>query len=160
MLAMRKAFDMAGSSMTSSASFFGVKCDRSYFQNAMGIAVGWGGMQRKDALYLPGKVAKNDGKTAYTITVPKAVPVGGFWSVTIYNNKRFMVKNKYNAYSFNSITSKKNADGTTTLNLGGDPKADNFLPIPKDWVYIVRFYQPKKKILDGSWKFPEAVEVK
>jgi len=160
MLAMRKAFDMAGSSMTSSASFFGVKCDRSYFQNAMGIAIGWGGMQRKDALYLPGKVAKNDGKTAYTITVPKTVPVGGFWSVTIYNDKRFMVKNKYDSYSFNSVTARKNSDGTTTLHLGGDPKADNYLPIPKDWVYIVRFYQPKEEILNGSWKFPEAVEVK
>ncbi len=160
MLAMRKAFDMAGSSMSSSESFFGVKCDRSYFQNAMGIAIGWGGMQRKDALYLPTKVAKNDGKTAYTITVPKTVPVDGFWSVTIYNDKRYMVKNKYDSYSFNSTTSKKNADGTVTLRLGGDPKADNFLPIPKNWVYIVRFYQPKKEILDGTWKFPEAVEVK
>lgn len=160
MLAMRKAFDTLGSSMTSSASFFGVKCDRSYFQNAMGIAVGWGGMQRKDALYLPGKVAKNDGKTAYTITVPKTVPVNGFWSVTIYNNKRFMVKNRYNAYSFNSVTARKNADGTTTLHLGGNPKAINFLPTPKNWVYIVRLYQPKEEILNGSWKFPKAVEVK
>jgi hypothetical protein len=71
-----------------------------------------------------------------------------------------MVPNEYNSYSLNSLTAKKNADGSTTLNLGGDPKAENYLYIPKDWLYIVRFYQPKEEILEGSWIFPEAVEVK
>jgi hypothetical protein len=70
------------------------------------------------------------------------------------------VPNEYNSYSINALTAKKNADGTATLRLGGDPKADNYLYIPKDWLYIVRFYQPKKEILAGSWKFPKAVEVK
>jgi hypothetical protein len=129
-------------------------------QAAMGVAVGWGGMQEKDALYLPTQVPKNDSKTAYTITVPKDVPVDGFWSVTIYNKDRFMVKNEYDAYAYNSITSRKNEDGTTTLHLGGAPKADNYLPIMDGWLYIVRFYQPKEAILNGTWKFPEAVEVK
>ena len=160
MLAMRKAYNALGSAATSSSNFFGVKCDRSYLDASMGVAVGWGGMQRKDALYLPTQVEKNDGKTAYTITVPKEIPVDGFWSVTIYNQERFMVPNEYNSYSLNSLTAKKNADGTTTLRLGGDPKAENFLYIPKDWLYLVRFYQPKKEILDGSWTFPKAVEVK
>jgi hypothetical protein len=26
----------------------------------------------------------------------------------------------------------------------------------KDWNYTVRFYRPRKEILDGTWKFPEA----
>ena len=160
MLTMRKAYNALGSVATSSANFFGVKCERSYLDDAMGVAVGWGGMQKSDALYLPTQVEKNDGKTAYTITVPKDVPADGFWSVTVYNQERFMVPNEYNSYSYNSLTAKKNADGTTTLHLGGDPKADNYLYLPKDWLYIVRFYQPKKEILEGSWKFPEAVEVK
>lgn len=160
MLTMRKAYNMLGSAASSSKNFFGVKCDRSYLDASMGVAVGWGGMQQADALYLPAQVAKNDGKTAYTITVPKVVPIDGFWSVTIYNQERYMVKNEYNSYSLNSLTAKKNADGTATLHLGGDPKAENYLYIPKDWLYIVRFYQPHKEISDGSWKFPEAVEVK
>jgi hypothetical protein len=160
MMAMRKAYNILGSTASSSANFFGVKCDRSYLDASMGVAIGWGGMQRKDALYLPTQVEKNDGKTAYTITVPKEVPVGGFWSVTIYNQERFMVPNEYNSYSLNSLTTKKNSDGTTTLHLGGNPKAENYLYIPKDWLYIVRFYQPKKEIVEGKWIFPEAVEVK
>jgi hypothetical protein len=160
MLAMRKAYNILGSSSSSSKNFFGVRCERSYLDAAMGVAVGWGGMQQKDARYLPAQVERNDGKTAYTITVPKDVPVDGFWSVTIYNQERFMVKNEYDAYSLNSLTAKKNADGTATLHLGGDPKAENYLYIPEDWLYIVRFYQPHEEILDGTWAFPEAVEVK
>ncbi len=160
MLVLRKAFNAQASSLSDSSSLFGVKCDRSYFQNAMGIAIGWGGLQRKDALYIPGKVEKNDGKTAYKITVPKNVPVDGFWSVTVYNKDRFMVKNKYNSYSFNNVTAKKADDGSITLHFGGDPKSDNYLPIMKGWVYIVRFYKPREEILTGKWKFPEAVPVK
>ncbi len=159
-LKMRKAYNTLGSAASSSAQYFGVKCDRSYLDASMGVAVGWGGMQQKDALYLPTQVEKNDGKTAYTITVPADVPTDGFWSVTIYNQERFMVVNEYNSYSLNSLTAKKNADGTATLHLGGNPKAENFLYIPKDWLYIVRFYQPRKEILNGSWSFPKAVEVK
>ena len=160
MLAMRKAYNILGSAASSSSKFFGVKDDNSYLDKAMGVAVGWGGMQEKDARYIPAQVAKNDGKTAYTITVPKDVPVDGFWSVTIYNQERFMVLNEYNSYAFNSLTAKKNEDGTTTLHLGGNPKADNYLFIPEGWLYIVRFYQPHQEIIDGTWKFPEAVEVK
>jgi len=27
------------------------------------------------------------------------------------------------------------------------------------WNYIVRLYRPRKEILDGTWKFPEAQPV-
>jgi hypothetical protein len=46
-------------------------------------------------------------------------------------------------------------DGSITVHFGGDPKEDNFLPILPGWNYIVRLYQPKKEILDGSWKIPD-----
>ena len=41
---------------------------------------------------------------------------------------------------------------------GGDPKADNYLEIMDGWNYLVRLYQPKKEILDGSWTFPSPQE--
>ncbi len=160
MLKLRRAFNTLGSSLSDSSTFFGVKCDRSYLMNCMGIAVGWGGMQRRDALYIPSQVPKNDGKTAYVLNVPKDVPVDGFWSVTVYNKDRFMVPNKYNAYSFNNVTAKKNPDGGITIHFGGDPAAGNFLPIVDGWVYIVRLYRPRKSVLDGTWKFPAAVQAK
>ena len=32
----------------------------------------------------------------------------------------------------------------------------NCLPIAKGWNYTMRLYRPRKEILDGSWKLPEA----
>ncbi len=161
MLKIRKAFNALGSTLPDSSSFFGVKCDRSYLMNAMGVAVGWGGLQKQDALYLPLQVPKNDGKTAYVLRVPKDVPVegNGFWSVTVYDANRYMVPNKYDAYSFNNVTAGKNEDGSVTIHFGGDPSADNYLPIVDGWVYLVRFYRPGREILDGTWKFPDPEEV-
>ena len=153
-LKLRKAANVLGSSVPDSSRFFGVKGERSYLENMMGVAVGWGGLQRRDALYIPVTPANNDGKTPYVLDVPADVPVDGFWSVTVYNKDRFMVKNKYNAYSFNNVTATKNTDGSITIHFGGDPKQSNFLPIVPGWQYLVRLYRPRKEILDGKWKFP------
>jgi hypothetical protein len=159
-MTLRKAFNAQASSFDNTAKLFGVKCDRSYFDNGMGVAVGWGGLQAKDAYYSPVQVPKNDGKTAYTITVPKDVPVDAFWSVTVYNQERYMVKNEQNRYAYNSVTTKKNDDGSVTIHFGGDPKADNYMPIMDGWLYLIRFYRPHQEILDGKWTLPAAIEVK
>jgi len=71
-----------------------------------------------------------------------------------------MPVNKYNAYSFNNVTAKKAKDGSITIHFGGDPKADNFLPIAPGWNYIVRMYQPGPEILKGTWTFPDPKEVR
>ena len=157
---LRKASNVLVSSVPDSSGFFGVKDERSYLEAMMGVAVGWGGMQRQDALYIPVAPKYNDGKTPYVLTVPADVPVDGFWSVTVYDQERYMVKNPYNAYSLNNVTANKNADGTFTIHFGGDPDQENFLYIPDGWQYLVRFYQPREEILDGTWKFPDPVPVK
>ena len=160
MMKLRKAYNVIGSTTVDSSKYFGVKCDRSYLENAMGVAVGWGGLQAIDATYVPVTPAKNDGKTAYVLTVPEDVPVDGFWSVTVYNKDRFMVKNELNRYSLNNVTAKKNKDGSTSIHFGGDPKAENYIPIVPGWQYIVRLYRPHKEILEGKWTFPAAAEAK
>jgi hypothetical protein len=83
------------------------------------------------------------------------VPVDAFWSVTVYDDKGMFIVNEQNAYSYNSVTSKKNEDGSVTIHFGGDPKSVNHLPIAPGWNYTVRLYQPRKEILDGTWIFPE-----
>jgi len=90
----------------------------------------------------------------------KDVPVDAFWSVTLYNDKGWMPVNKYNAYSFNNVTAKKDKDGSITIHFGGDPEADNFLPIIPGWNLLGRMYRPGPEILDGSWTFPHAEEAK
>jgi hypothetical protein len=158
---LRKAANVLGSSVPDSSSFFGTKNDRDYLEDMMGVAVGWGGMQKQDALYIPFTPKKNDGKTPYVLNVPKDVPVvgNGFWSVTVYDQDRFMVKNEYDAYSFNNVTAKRNADGSATIHFGGDPNQVNFLPIVEGWQILIRMYRPSKEILDGTWKFPLPVPV-
>jgi hypothetical protein len=96
----------------------------------------------------------NDGKTAYTLTMPKDVPVGAFWSVTVYNKDGFFEPNELNAYSKNNVTGKKNADGSMTIHFGGDPGADNYLPITEGWNYLVRLYLPEMKFLRGIGVLP------
>ena len=99
---------------------------------------------------------QNDGKTPHTMTITEKVPVDGFVSVTVYNADGFMEKNDLNAYSINNVTAKKDADGTVTIHFGGDPANSNYLPITPGWNYIVRLYQPREVVLDGSYTFPKA----
>jgi len=122
-------------------------------------ATGWGLNPDKDAIYLNVVPAKNDGKTVYKLTV-KDVPVDGFWSISLYNKEGYFEKNDRNAYSFNSVTSKKDTDGSVVIQFGGcDDATANCLPIVDGWNYMVRLYRPRKEILDGTWKFPEAQPV-
>ena len=80
-------------------------------RHLVGTALVWGGLPEKDALYLPVTPARNDGATIHKLTV-KDVPIDGFWSITVYNAEGYFEPNQFNAYSLNSITAKKGADGS------------------------------------------------
>jgi hypothetical protein len=99
-------------------------------------------------------VAANDGTTPHSLTVG-AVPVDGFWSITVYNKDGYYEAPE-SAISVNNVTAKKNKDGSVTVHFGGDPKAPNYLRIMPGWNYTVRLYRPRAEILDGSWRFPDA----
>ena len=136
---------------------FGTKAQVNPVHHLIGTASGWGGNPDKDAAYASGVPAKNDGKTVYRMKVPAQVPVDAFWSISVYNAKGYFEKNSDNAYSVNSITAKKDADGGVSIQFGGcDGKVPNCLPITEGWNYAVRMYRPRAEILNGKWKFPEA----
>ena len=156
---MRETINVVASTVTDTSRMFGKKEELDPVYWMLGAALGWGGLPAEAATYVNVVPDKNDGKTAYTLTA-KDVPVDAFWSVTLYDEEGWMPVNKYNAYSFNNVTAKKDQDGSITIHFGGDPEAKNFLPIVPGWNYIVRLYKPKKEILDGSWTFPEPQAVK
>lgn len=140
-----------------SSRMFGRKDQVDPVQHLLGTAAGWGGNPVRDALYVGVVPPHNDGTTVYRLTA-KDVPVDGFWSISVYNKEGFFQKNASDAYTFNNITAKPNADGSVTIQFGGrEGSAPNLLPIEPGWNYLVRMYRPRKEILDGSWKFPEAV---
>lgn len=119
-------------------------------------ASGWGLNPDKDAVYLNVFPEKNDDKTPYRLTV-KEVPVDAFWSVTAYTADGYFHPNDLNAYSINSLTGRKGADGAITIQFGDCTKeTPNCLPVTDGWNYMVRLYRPRQEILDGSWSFPVA----
>lgn len=124
-------------------------------RHLIGTAAGWGGNPLEDAKYEVGAVELNDGNTPYVLTV-KDVPVDGFWSITVYNDKGFFEAPE-TAISVNNVTALRNEDGSTTIHFGGDPKAANYLRIMPGWNYIVRLYRPRPEIVDGTWTFPKPV---
>jgi len=135
---------------------FGAKKDVDPIRHFLGTAFGWGGLPEREAFYLNVNPGLPVG--AYKIEVPADVPVDAFWSVSLYNAKGFFEPNDRNAYSVNSVTGKRNADGTTTVHLGAcDDGRLNCLPIMDGWNYAVRMYRPHKEILEGTWTFPDPV---
>ena len=71
------------------------------------------------------------------------IPVGAFWSVSLYNADGFFEPNNIDGYVVNSETGTRNDDGSMTVHLGGcDDGRVNCLPIMEGWNYVVRLYQP------------------
>ncbi len=138
---------------------FGRKGEVSPIRNLIGNAVAWGGNPDKDALYLTVTPRRNDGKTVHRLRVGN-VPVDGFWSISVYNEQNFFEPNPQGAYSLNSVTAKRDADGTVAVQFGGCAgNAPNCLPVTPGWNYVVRLYLPREEVLKGTWKFPEAEHV-
>jgi para-nitrobenzyl esterase len=100
---------------------FGTKDEVDPIDHVIGTAIGWGGNPRSAADYQSFYPPQNDGRTAYTLTV-RDVPVDGFWSITVYNADGYMEKNDLDLYSLNNLTAKANADGSFTIQFGGDPQ--------------------------------------
>jgi hypothetical protein len=127
----------------------------------IGTASAYGGNPDKDAVYLNIMPKNNDGTGIYKLTVKGDVPVDGFWSISVYDAEGHYKQNEFNAYTLNSITAKKDADGSVTVQFGGcDGKLANCLPIFPGWNYFVRLYRPHQEVLDGTYKFPDAEAVR
>jgi hypothetical protein len=135
---------------------FGGKDQVDPVRHLIGTAFAFGGNPEKDALYLNVTPSKNDGTTVHRLTV-KDVPVDAFWSISVYNAGGYFQKNAFDAYSLNSLTAKKDTEGSVSVQFGGcDGKVPNCLPIMPGWNYMVRLYRPRAEVLDGKWTFPEA----
>jgi hypothetical protein len=154
---MRDALQVLGASLPDLRKAFGSRFHVDPVRHLIGSAIAWGGNPDRDAIYLNITPAKNDGTIVYKLEVPAKVPVDAFWSMTVYGADGFFKKNQYDAYSLNSVTAKKNADGSVGIQFGGcDGKIANCLPTTSGWNYMVRLYRPRDEIINGKWKFPEA----
>lgn len=152
---VRDALLVLSSTIPDFKKAFGTKQEVDPIRHLIATAAGWGGNPDKDAVYLNVSPPKNDGTTVYRLNVG-AVPVNGFWSVSVYNAQGYYEKNAANAYTLNNITAKKSRDGSIAIQFGGcDGKVENCLPIMPGWNYTVRLYRPRAEILNGKWSFPQ-----
>jgi hypothetical protein len=156
---VRSALLTLAATLPDTKGMFGPKDAVDPVRRLIGSASAWGGNPEKDALYLNVTPPKNDGKTVYRLRV-KDVPVDGFWSISVYNEKGYFEPNPQNAYTLNNLTAKADADGSISIQFGGcDSNVENCLPTPPGWNYLVRLYRPRPEILNGTWTFPEAQPV-
>jgi hypothetical protein len=105
----------------------------------------------------------------YTVTFVKGAtpPVNGFWSLSIYNEHHFFIKNAINRFSVGTKNQdlKLAADGSLTIYVQAEPPTDpvqraNWLPAPKgDFSLYVRSYWPKPEVTEGSWTPPAVLKV-
>ncbi|UBM07888.1 DUF1254 domain-containing protein [Cupriavidus metallidurans] len=154
---IRKLLIDLGTTIPDSRGMFGKAGHVEPVRHLIGSAIAWGGIPGQDAFYQIVMPERNDGVTSYHLDVP-TVPVGAFWSVTVYNATGDLQANPQNLYSLNSLTAKKSADGAVAIRFGGcGPDTANCLPIMPGWNYMVRYYLPARKILDGSWTLPRPV---
>jgi hypothetical protein len=154
---VREALLLLGATLPDSRRMFGPRDQVDPVRHLIGSAMAWGGNPEKDAIYLNVTPSRNDGATVYRLNV-KDVPVDGFWSISVYNAEGYFQPNPANAYTLNNLTAKTGEDGSISVQFGGyDGKTPNCLPITPGWNYLVRLYRPRKEVLDGMWRFPEAL---
>lgn len=153
--AIRTALIALGTNIPDSRRMFGKRDQVDPVRHLVGSAIAWGGIPEKDAFYQIVNPERNDGTTAYRLDLP-AVPVGAFWSISVYNAAGYFQRNPQNAYSLNSLTAKRAADGSVSIRFGGcGADTVNCLPTMPGWNYMVRYYLPHAEILQGTWKLPE-----
>jgi hypothetical protein len=105
-----------------------------------------------EPIYLLPALATNDGATVHTLTM-KDVPVGGFWSISVYNKDGF--------FEPDNLNGTKTEGGAITVRFGGCSAAipANCIPITEGWNYVVRPYRPQAEVLARTWKLADAVLV-
>ena len=117
-------------------------------------AIGWGLLPPDEAAYFTGQPEPGKENTPHELIL-KDVPADAFWSVTMYNQRGFMVPNELGVNAINNINGVQRKDGSFRLQLGGcEAGAVNCIPAPEGWNYVLRAYKPGEEIISGNWQPP------
>jgi len=91
-------------------------------------------------------------------------PVDGFWSITMYADDQFFIKNPINRFAIGDRTPglKYNPDGSLDIWISkSQPSAarngaKNWLPAPAStFTLVMRAYIPKANVLNDTWVYPK-----
>jgi len=148
-----------------------------WLDRAIMADAGWAGPDRNVShtgafLFTDNDGNKLNGKNNYTLTfdMNDLPPVDEFWSVPIYNQDGYFVRNAIDRYTINSFMVEQGVFHIENNKLviyvqnekPTDPKKfKNWLPSPSGiFRFTARFYHPKMNIIDGSYMMPKPVLVK
>jgi len=136
----------------------------SYFARALAARGGlWGNHGYEAAYPMTYTDADGDqlhGDNHYVLRFEQPPPVDAFWSITMYDLPEFyLVANPINRYSIGDRTAglRRDSDGSITILIQHEQPADtsNWLPAPPaPFRPIMRLYQARPAVLDGSYTIP------
>jgi len=142
-----------------------------YEQRAVVAIVGLGANLAEDSVYpgtnvdAAGQPLSGEHRYRLRFSPGALPPVRGFWSLTIYNDKHFLVANPIGRYALGDRDpTRAEPDGTLDLLIQrddpGPEKRANWLPAPAaGFTLALRLYFPKPAVLDGTWRPPAVVRV-
>ena len=134
---------------------------------------GLAALPRVEAIYVStrkdGEGRPLTGNKSWRVKIPARLPVGGFWSLTMYNQepdgRLFFVPNELNRFAVGdrSVHVRPERDGSIEVFVqAGKPSGErvvNWLPAPKGkFVLMFRAYLPGAPLLDGSVRLPPVTE--
>ncbi|WP_146104774.1 DUF1254 domain-containing protein [Tenacibaculum sp. SG-28] len=144
-----------------------------YFLRAYVTKIGYGANQSVDAIYPNAAVDANgdnfNGSNQYILhfDADKMPPAKGFWSLTMYDKKGFLVDNAINRYNLGNMKDLTyNKDGSVDIYIQFDApvgKESNWLPSPKtgeEFELTFRMYYPGPSVLDRTFEMPGVQKVK
>jgi hypothetical protein len=146
--------------------------DKDYALRASVALTGFGANTAADAVYAhtaeTGDGTPLTGSDHYTIhfAAGQIPPARGFWSLTVYDQRGFLIPNVINRYDVGSESGLRlNADGSLDITLGPtapSAKVTNWLPTPagKLFTLTLRIYWPKEIVLDGKYVIPSVMPLR
>lgn len=142
-------------------AFFGGVGEVDPVSHLVATAVGWGGLPRTEAGYFSAGPLPGDADKPHELILSD-VPTNAFWSITLYDQRGFMIPNgSPSVNALNNVNAIPKDDGSYRIQLGGcKAKIPNCIPTPEGWNYVFRAYQPSESILSGEWQPPKATPIK
>tara|TARA_Y100000385_G_scaffold266054_1_gene300867 strand:- start:312 stop:1046 length:735 start_codon:yes stop_codon:yes gene_type:complete len=144
-----------------------------YFLRAYVTKIGYGANQSVDAIY-PNSAVDVDGnnyngsnKYVLHFDADHMPPVNGFWSITMYDKKGFLVDNSIDRYNLGGMKDLTyNEDGSLDILIQPEEPEKlktNWLPSPQageEFELTFRMYYPKENVINRSYKMPGVKKVK
>lgn len=130
---------------------------------------GLAALPRVEAMYLSARTDKDgaalDGNKAYRVRIPAHMPIGAFWSLSMYqveaDGKLFFVANPLNRFAVGDRSPQVRADRDGSYEFFVQPsrpegeRVVNWLPAPRGkFVLVFRGYLPRAEMLDGRFRLP------